>query len=568
MSEQGVTWVSIDTDFDPVEYANTFADDTVVEAIQNANSPEEQLVCLYENGYLSKREGKMKYLLPNSVNETINYSKLMADAPAKKGRLDRAKEAAGKAYGVVKGKAGQARAAIGAMPTNKKVGAAALSVGGLLAARALYKKMKARKAAQKESFDEQDIEFLVQEATLLGFDIETFEDLDEAINVGAEVDEVLLDADEQGLSESYSEEDILAATFDLSEEEEYIEEGSMRDKARAAKEWAFGRGEVPGKSPGVSARMPGGDRARRAAGAAAASVGREVSRLRQAGRGGKAFAAMGGGGKARQAAAYGRGIVGAMSGKQKVGAALGVAGAALAARALYKRMKARKAAKQNEGLDSWDLQHILTDSQALGFEFDSYDALVETLSVGELVDYGFGYYLGEGEDSLYEGDLDEEAELDVMEALLYDLDEEDVDRMARMASWMKDKGSVVRKAGKQARSGWRLGATQRAIAHGGRDLSNAGKTVMGATGKTVAAKVGRALSRHRGKAALGAAGLAVGAAALAARRRKKKQQESQNESVEFQGYRSSAQGSIYESAPIPYGTGNNLYNRIRKDLLS
>jgi len=546
MSDHGIIWVDIDQDFDPVDYAQTFAEDAVVEAVLNANSPQEQLVSLYENGYLSKREGKMKYLLPDGLEEGDSiYARAMADrkAPKKMGRLAKLRGKLGSAAGKAKGgakaaygkaksgasyaagkakagagaaKAGAAKAGKWAMANKGKLALGAGAVGAALAARALYKKMKARKK-KNESFDEQDIEFLVQEAALLGFDIETFEDLDEAINYGADVDEILLAAGDEGLTETYSDEEILSAYLEEDEDEwadyeddDDLDEGARWDamKKRASSGWSAVKG-APGKAK-----------------AGAMEYGSRVKGAYMSQRGTK--------GRLRSAAGTARAAVSALPKKAKIG--LGLAGAGLAARALYKRYKKRKAAK-NEGLDSWDLQHILTDSQELGFEFEDYESLIETIALGELVDAGFGYYLGE--DFLAE-DLDEDDEVDVMEALLVDLDEEEKGRMRRMADWLKGKGGAAKgkmKAGYAAAKG---------------------KWTSASRGKKAAMALG------------GAAALGAGAYALKKLRdrRRKKDESLEDDFSEFRGYRSSAQGSVYESAPIPYGTGNRLYERIRNDLLS
>jgi hypothetical protein len=558
MSDHGIIWVDIDPSFDPVDYAETFAEDAVVESLLGCETPDEQLLCLYENGYLSKRDGKIQYILPEeALDEASVYSKAMelsakkaaAKPAAAPGRLSRAaswgrkqakqarsgwklggKQRAMKgqmgpmtrSQAAVAGATGKTTAAKVGRALSKhrgKLGMAALGAGGLLAARALYKKMKARKQSKQESFGEADIEFLLQEAELLGFNIETLEDLDEAINVGAEVDAVLLDAASEGLTEDYSEEDILTHYYDLDEDDD-LDEG--------AREWLK-------QKTGIADLQKAKSRAGKASEAAKAGQGKMAMRW-----------------KAGAARSKSAGLK--QMGKVGLGAA-GLVGAGLAARALYKRMKRRKAEKQ-EALDSWDLQHIITDSQELGFEFDSYESLVETLELGELIDYGFGYYLGE--DVLAE-DITDEVEHDVMDAMIYDLDEEDTLRLEGVRDWLKAKTGIADLQKAKSRAGKAS------------EAAKAGKGKMALRWKAGAARSKKAGLRQMGKVGLGAAGLAAlgaGAYALKKRRDRKKQESVEDQHESFRGYRSSAQGSIYESAPVPFGTGNKLYERIRNDLLS
>lgn len=511
MSNHEVLWIDINPSFDPIAYAQTFAEDSVVEAVLNADSPEEQLVCLYENGYLSKREGKMKYLLPNSLEETAVEDE-----------------------------------------SNLEVEIDAPDVNTALAARALYKKMKARSVAKNENLDDDDIEFLVQEAGFLGFDIETIEDLDEAVSYGAEVDELLLSAAEEGLTENYSDEEILAAYLEEDDGEEIDESAKDRamKAAKKAREYIAGkRGYAPGAKAGRSGLRKDIESVMAAPGKIRKGY-EEYSKAKQLGRSASDTA------QSLSAKHAKRGMSKMAAGGKTLGKAAGLAGAGLAARALYKRMKRRKSEKKNEALDSWDLQHILTDSQELGFEFEDYESLIETISLGELVDAGFGYYLG---DNFLAEDLDEADELEVMDALLIDLSEEDAGRMTKMANWLRGKsGYSAYQKGKRfmSKAAGMKGDSKVAgrYATQGRKLMRAGKSKIGKT----------ALA---GTAALGAGALA----AKKLRDRKKNKMESQgdkNESLEFRGYRSSAQGSVYESAPIPYGTGNRLYDRIRNELLS
>lgn len=546
MSDQGLIWVDISPDFNPIDYAQTFAGDDVVEALSNAESPEAQLLCLYENGYLSKRDGRMKYLLPADLDESR-----MAKARGRAAAVHKAgKDATEFGRGIVSRSQtakDYAKGAMGAMSKGEKMGgAAALSVGSALAARALYKKMKARKSAKKESFDDKDIEFLMQEANLLGFEIETFDDLDEAIMFGSEVDAVLLGAEEEGLTENHSDEDILNAYFsNLSEEAEEpeLDEASRMDMLKAS-----------------------GGRMKSALGNVGAAAQKGYKRGMAGGAGKRAALQRGASGAAK---AFQHGT----SRGQKAALGAGAAAGGLAARALYKKMKARKAAKQ-ESFDSFDLQRLITDAQELGFEFNSYDALVETIKLGELVDTGFDYYLGDAE--LAEG-LEDADELDVMEALLYDLNEEDKGRIETVASWLSerdDKEELKRLKGRLKRGakiGGVLGTAQGAL-QGAAMHAMLGRS--GGRGAGISRMVGGAVGGAAGGAATGA-GVGAGVHAYKQRKkRKKSQRESQNESQDtpqgYTGYRSSAGGGVYESVegPVNFGTGNALYNRIRKDLLN
>jgi len=603
----GTTWVDISPDFDPIDYAQAFADDDVLEAVSGADSSEEQLICLYENGYLSKRNGRIKYLVPDDLDEE-NYAMTVRkpDEPAsakKPSRMSGLRDKASETYGKMKGAAGErvdrmrtagaeavkhgpaefsrARkymAGVGSTMSGKEKlavggGAAALGVGGLMAARSLYKKAKARREAKQESFDEDDIAFLVQEAELLGFTINTFDELDEAINLGGEVEDLLLDADEEGLTEDYSVEDILSAALGLDETYD-------ADSADTLNRLGVPRKYVPGTAL-----------------AKRAETGLTVHKK-------------------------------GMSKGAKV--ALGAAGAAgltvagLAAYKLYKKMKARKAAKKNESLTSEDLQDIITDSVEFGFEFESYDNLVEALIVGELVANGFSYYLDD--DTLAEG-VSDDVEEEVMEALLYDLDEEDKSRVGKVREFLSKKytkgkqaysGSKTGKmlaglSGKEkAGAGLALGLTTAGLMYTKHQINKLNKKdkknesifgesvkktaqasalgagVGGLTASGLLYRQGRKAGLSKKEAAKRAAkyGAAAGAVtattsalghvggkklgkALQGTKVGEKIRKMANESIEFNGYRSSAQGGVYENlGPIPFGTGNQLYNRIKNDLLS
>lgn len=535
MSDQAnLIWIDVTPDFEPVAYAKAYAEDDVVKALGEADSLEAQLLCLYENGYLAKRSGKIQYLLPE---DDAQVTQVAEGVGARLKALHKAgKEASEFGKGIVsKGTTAKqyASGAMKAMSKKEKVGlgaaAAGSAVGGALAARALYKKLKARKK-KEESLDEKDIEFLIDEATLLGLEFDSAEELGEALDLGNYIDDVLADAENEGLTENYSEEDIVyAALNSLNEQENEEASGEPLDERvmKAAKE-AYKKGKEASifAGKGVSSARSGG-------------------KVMTPGRLGKAKAAAVGAKEAGKAA------WGAMGKGQKAAAVgAGVAGAGLAARALYKKMKARKEKKESLGekLDSFDLQHIITDAQELGFEFEGYEDLVEALDIGKLIDSTFDYYLDGAE--LVE-ELNDE---DVMEALLVDIDEAFGARMLQLGQKLKGAGSVARGAAAKGYTRARAAGAGR-MAAGMRAARGAGKAQWHSMGK-----LGKA-----GVIGAGAAG-AAGAGALAYKKLKKKQEsqeEPKNESLEFKGYRSSAQGSIYESAPIPYGTGNKLYERIQ-----
>ncbi len=513
---ENLIWIDITPDFDPVAYAKEFAEDTVVEALDGADSIEAALICLYENGYLSKRDGKIQYLVPEDSLEEMKLGDLS------KG-YKRAREAG---MGRMAATRVGAKGAWGAMPKGAKIGAgvagavggAALATGTVLGARAIYKKMKARRARKKnETLDDQDIEFLLDEAELLGFDFDTLEELGETIDLGAYIDDILLNAANEGLLEDSSEEDIIEAILST------LDEGERWEKVKGAFTGAAGR---------------------------AKDYGKQAKQAYQYSRGGDT-------GRIKSAAKVAHGAWQAMGTKGKVGVAAGagaaLAGAGLGATKMYKGMKRRKQRKESIGetLDAQDLEAIVTESKELGFEFETYDELIEALQLGELFDAGFEFYL--------DGDLTETSEEDdfaIMEAILADLDE---------SALRKAKALAKRYAGRDARSQWKSmknlakgsleplkGATSRRLVATGASKMSTGAQRIGMASKLFGKKAGK-YGKHYAKTMSDVV----------------KSARATVESVEFTGYRSSAQGGLYETlqAPIPYGTGNHLYDRIRKDLL-
>jgi hypothetical protein len=484
-----LVWVEITPDFDPVAYMEAYGDEPeAVEVLKEANE-EEQLLHLYEWGYLSKRDGKMKYLFPEEDLDEGDYSERVKKA------YKMSREKGGK--GVTGGLHAAGKAAWrGLGSKGQKIAMAGTGgVGAALAARALYKKMK-KKQAQKESlddFDEQDWAELVNDGTELGFDFNDWDELGEALEFGEYIDSVLLDAEEQGLSEDYSEEDIVEVALEEADKKKWEKVKGMMGQAAAPVQAAAGRAKE--------------------------AFGKGYSRASAQGAG-KAAAAVRGAKGARRAVWHGMG----KAGKVGVGAA-GAVGAGLAARALYRKMKQRRAARRarQEELNSFDLDHLLTDAVEMGFELDGYEELLDALTIGEHIDTS----VEEASDGLIEDLSDEE----IVEAVLYDMDE-------AVKDWLKGKAKEA-----AVRVG-KLGAPTRTI-----------------RGEKVWMKGPEEFKKIGAKRLAGAAA-GLGAAALARKAlKKRKTKKEKAESLEYTGYRSSAEGGVFESAPIPFGTGNRLYDK-------
>ncbi len=512
-----LVWTDITSDFSPTEYANTFADDDVCEQLDELDSPEEQLLCLYENGYLSKRGGRIQYLLPeDAIDEASIYEKPKKEeykggrgagtsgyAPGSKSaervKSEKRAEVEGAFGKRVKttyasareggmGKMGSAYSTAkrtwthGGLKGKAAVGGAGLAgaaglVGLGLGARALYKKMKKRKAAKaakKESWDDLDMEFLLDEAGLLGFEFESIDELDETLELGAYIDDILTDAEESGLTEDYSEEDIVEAALE------------EKDSFRTMIGQQYAKGET--RSMAKSAR----NLAQKQAQGGPLQRDAVIRAAHDLGGGAKAKAKVAGVGRATRATYHaGKTAFKGMSTGKKIGVGVGLAGAVglgLGARALYKGMKKRRAAKKaiQASLNQKDLDRIIADSQELGFDFESYDELLEALQVGSALDELFCDYV---EDDDLAENLGADDEYEVMECIISELDEDELDAVTSLP-W---DGEILE-----------------------RETPEAPEYV--------------------------------------------------NES--FTGYRSSAQGSVYESGPIPIGTGNRLYERINNTLLT
>jgi len=524
-----LVWVEITPDFDPVEYMEALGEESdAVDVLREANE-EEQLLHLYEWGFLSKRDGKMKYILPEELldeGKAKDYLQKLqvAHSMAKSGGAGRV-GAVGKT----------AQAALGAMSKKQKAALAAGTVGAAVGARALYKKMK-KKKAQKESLDEQDWAEIVQESMELGFDFNDWDELDETLEFGEYIDAVLVDAEEQGLTEEYSEEDIIEAA--LEEEDDEVSEGY----GQKAKEFLLGKkGFAPGAQSGKSgirkAVEKGASSLRKAPGELRAGY-KQVASAKKLARGGEAAQKV-----AAAHRAKGIGKMKGAAGKIGLGAA-GAVGAGLAARAVYKKMKQRRAARKarNEDLNSYDLDHLLTDAMELGLECDGYEELLDALTVGEYIDASI---LEAEEDGLVEDLSDEE----VIEAVIYDMDEAAKDWLQKKAGRLGEltgvsqlrRGRGVSKYAKEQAGSWnpRIKAMAGGSKETAKKLTKSGAKRLAVTGA----------------AALGAAALAK----KALKRRKAKKEK--KESLDYTGYRSSAEGGIFESGPIPFGTGNRLYDR-------
>ncbi|MHA2063840.1 MAG: hypothetical protein ACXABY_05575 [Candidatus Thorarchaeota archaeon] len=542
-----LVWIDITSDFNPTAYADAFADDDVCEQLDGLDSSEEQLVCLYENGYLSKRGGRIQFLLPeDALDEGDAYrkgwdrifgGKKKYTGPITSGGMQEpkrsrtraawrsTKDVAGKAGSamkkggaaaykhsvgsIVKGASGyhqarklkpnlspemkaiekdfgpspahvakraqmatSKRKALGQIGKGAAVTGAAVAAG--LGAHAIYKRMKKRKAAKKaakqESWDDLDTEFLIDEAALLGFEFESIDELEETLELGAYIDDVLEHAAETGLTEEHSEEDIVEAAL----EEAVPMMKRLRRHFDAGKKASLAKslGRAQQKQVGIGPVQKG-------------LISR--SKVAPATTGKLAAARATGAGALRAGQAGWR----RMSTAGKVGA--GLAGAAvvgMAGKALYKRMKRRKAAKKamQASLNQDDLDRIIADSQDLGFDFESYDELLEALQVGSVLDELFYDYV---EDDELAENLSVDDEFEVMECILSELEEDELEAITSLP-WDGELQVVAQEP-------------------------------------------------------------AVAPKAV-------------NES--YTGYRSSAQGSVYESAPVPFGTGNKLFERISGTLLT
>ena len=578
MSDYGLVWVDITPDFDPVSYADAFADDEQANVIRESESVEDSLRALYEWGYLSKRDGKIQLLVPeDALDEAFSYAPAVSGINAMHGPKERlrtkvprrirqyataAKErlgasalgqahARGKGYAAApwskgKGKVGKAgqyvKGVWGAGKTGKAAvigaGATGLAAAGL-GARALYKKMKAKKE-KNEGLTDQDLDELLLFAEELGFDFETPEDIDETMEIGEYLDSVLDEAAENGLTEDFDEESIVEAA---------LEEVSMGKRLR------------------VYAR-----RVKRAPGKAYAAAKEYGGRLKGAYAMGRAQ----GGSRIGSAARTAQAAYGALGKKAKIGlgagAAVGAVGAGLAARALYKKMKKRK--DQKESLDFDDLDLIIQDSIDLGFDFENYDELLDSLYMGEYLDN----YLSEAEEH---GLTEDVAEADIVLAAFDELDEafsyapavsgssEMHGPKERFLSRVRRApGKALKAAGEratQAKSavGRAFAKTQFGKAHTrgkGYIAYTPGELTRAQKAKEYVKGAWGGLNKT-GKAAVIGTGIGAGVGtALAARAAyRKMKNRKKEESVEFNGYRSSAEGGVYESAPIPFGTGNVLY---------
>lgn len=170
--------------------------------------------------------------------------------------------------------------------------------------------------------------------------------------------------------------------------------------------------------------------------------------------------------------------------------------------------------EQKEELDEFDLAELMTDAQELGVEVESVDKLDEAMS-----------------------------------------------RLRSLVSKTAASGRELRKAaGKTYRGAKATAAGQKGA------MGKARGFVRGVRkeGGFAARELSPGAKKLAKGAAVGAAAVGAGLAARAAYKKLKARREKKRmESVDFSGYRSSGNGGVFE-APIPLGTGNNLYESMVK----
>lgn len=579
MNEYGFVWVDITPDFDPVVYAESFADEDQAKLIKETESIEDSLRALYEWGYLSKRDGRIQLLVPeDALDEDDMYGpkeKLRSKAARAPGRAwkaakaggdvlrkgaeklhrsgratalahaeaERLRHAEGKRASKLSNAAYYGRGVYSEMSKGQKLGlgAASLTAAGL-AARELYKKMKAKKE-KKESLDDVDFDEILKFAESIGFEFEDQSDLDETLAIGEYLDTVLRNAEEAGLAEDFSEEDIIEAALEETVDEAFSYEKALMSKKPKRVDMA--REKVKAAAKYVSGKAVAGAKAVKGRMGAIHTAGKEASEF------GKDIVS-----KSKTSKQYLGGIGKALSKKEKIGLGLaggvGALGAGLAAKAFYKRMKKRK--EQNENLDADYLDKLIQDSIDLGFEFENYDELLDSLYAGEYLDN----YLT---DAVAEGLTEDYDESDLVIAAIEELSEADVDdaegRLARAKKWL---------AGAKGKMTAKLGSTSLGKAHTrGKSFVSYDPNLMDKTAKAKEYVKGAwgDLSKKGKVGVVGGAAAGSLAAALAARAAYRKMKKRKEESNEFTGYRSSASGGAYESVnekgPIPFGTGNKLF---------
>jgi hypothetical protein len=348
-----VAWLDITPEFDPVEYASLLEDEerTLIEGTEDLD---EQLRLLYEWGYLSKRDGRIKFLAPVNEDDDVDEACGKPHGKKKKKKMNyesdeeleeanrreamkavgrELRSAAGRTYRGVRatgaggkgiGKVGRAVRAVpkeahlayrelskGAKRTVKGAAVAGGVAAAGLGARALYKRYK-KKKAQREDLNDLDVAELLQDADELGFDLQSVDDLIEVLTTGEQLD--LMDGD--SVDEAYG---------------------------KKAKEFFVGK---KGFAPGAKTGQPG---VRKAATRAFKAVKGAPSEIRKGAKGlykaGKLYR----GSEAAKAAAKVSALKHAKQLGKGAAIAGGVAAAGLAARAAYKKMRKRK--QQKESLD-------------------------------------------------------------------------------------------------------------------------------------------------------------------------------------------------------------------------